>query len=170
METIIPQVEAIQNNIDLADARADLEAFINVGCVFSCNAINVSCSLLHYAQRINPFKLNPGQTVDIAHRCCQDFEDLRHEIEEFKTKFDDFANFISGGDLDRAIEQYVESLAACSIGGDLLLAKLCSLDYTSTHRPSCDGCYRGRWPTRFMVCRRRHSYSVGCGTPFSRTL
>jgi hypothetical protein len=43
LEVIVPEVEGIENNNDLADAKMDLEAFINVGRVLR----NVACSPMH---------------------------------------------------------------------------------------------------------------------------
>jgi len=73
VQVIVPEVEDIQNDDDLADAKKDLAAFAN---------------------RVDPFgaKLNSKETATLAQKYSQAFTDLRRDLEEFKGTFDSFAN------------------------------------------------------------------------------
>ncbi|KAH8078428.1 hypothetical protein BXZ70DRAFT_961749 [Cristinia sonorae] len=72
LNVIIPEIELIETEADLADARLDLNAFIN---------------------RRDPFgeQLNSQETVDMAQQHSQAFTDLRRDMEAFRGTFDDFA-------------------------------------------------------------------------------
>ncbi|KAF9226019.1 hypothetical protein BS17DRAFT_867367 [Gyrodon lividus] len=72
VQVIVPDIEDIQNDDDLADAKKDLQAFAN---------------------RTDPFgkTLNSKETADLAQKYSQAFTDLRRDLEEFKGKFDSFA-------------------------------------------------------------------------------
>ncbi|KAH8078429.1 hypothetical protein BXZ70DRAFT_961750 [Cristinia sonorae] len=72
IKTIIPEVENIKTDADLANARRNLNNFIN---------------------RRDPFghQLNSQETIDLAQQHSQEFTDLRREMEAFRNTFDNFA-------------------------------------------------------------------------------
>jgi len=92
VQIIVPEVAAIQNNDDLADAKLDLAAFAKV-CRVLVPIRMIFVILINPSQRADPFgkKLNSSETATAAQKYSQAFTDLRRELEAFKGTFDDFA-------------------------------------------------------------------------------